>query len=176
MTEGLIIVATTVDQLSKDFTDYAAQVGKTFTDLQASIDQLKTELAAAGVTSSTLDALDGQIKTAAAAAVAADPGPVAAPPASPAAAPADPAPAAPAPAPAPTQTVYQFTGRGAVDLAIWPLASVQTPDGQPLYTFSGDTEIGQRSGEGVGGAWHVYTGPTQPVSAAPPAPGPIVGA
>ena len=30
-------------------------------------------------------------------------------------------------------------------------------NGHPLYTYSGDTDPGQTSGEGFGGVWHVVT-------------------
>ena len=37
-------------------------------------------------------------------------------------------------------------------------------DGQPLYTFSGDTEPGTTNGQGVGGVWNAV-GPNGPIAA-----------
>lgn len=52
-----------------------------------------------------------------------------------------------------------------VDESVWPLSGLQTPDGQPLYFYTGDTTPGQTSGSGLDGVWTLYDGPNQPVAA-----------
>lgn len=61
------------------------------------------------------------------------------------------------------KAVYTFDGDPAtVDHAEWPDASQKTGDGAPLFYFSGDTAPGDAKGDGAGGGWHHYSGPTVP--------------
>jgi hypothetical protein len=46
------------------------------------------------------------------------------------------------------------------DTGAFTAAGVQTPDGQPLFTYQGDTPGGAPQGDGIGGSWHLYQGPT----------------
>jgi hypothetical protein len=46
------------------------------------------------------------------------------------------------------------------DTGAFSPAGVQTPDGQPLFTYSGDVPGGAPQGDNIGGVWHVYQGPT----------------
>lgn len=65
------------------------------------------------------------------------------------------------------RTVYTFGGDAStVDPQTWPTAPVVTDTGAPLYYFSGDTAAGQQNGAGLAGLWQVYTGATQPATAA----------
>jgi len=86
-----------------------------------------------------------------------------------AAQPVAPAPGAAAPAASPTspaasaeKTFYTFDGDATqVNHDIWPLAPVKTPDGKALYHYVGDTNPGDKHGDGLNNVWHAYTGPTQ---------------
>lgn len=70
-------------------------------------------------------------------------------------------------APTAERSLYTFDGDPSVVNAVeWPRAPFTTPDGKPLFYFSGDTVPGQVNGDGVNGQWHHYTGPT--VTAAAP--------
>lgn len=110
-----------------------------------------------------------------------DPGTAPAP--APAPDPGAPTPApAPAPAPGPEPSapasdrpVYVFAGDvSTVDSTVWPSAGIETaePTPRPLFHYSGDTQNPDgswtSSGDGVGGVWQRYTGPTQPVGGAAP--------
>lgn len=84
-------------------------------------------------------------------------------------APAPDAPAAPAaPVAQEGRSVYVNDGAEAPDPSAWPLAPVETTDvpARPLYFYSGDVAPGDHNGDGQGGVWHVYQGPTQPVPGA----------
>jgi hypothetical protein len=53
-----------------------------------------------------------------------------------------------------------YTHDGPIDPAFadkYPQAAVNTSDGQPLYTFTGDNVDGPATADGIAG-WHVYTG------------------
>jgi hypothetical protein len=78
--------------------------------------------------------------------------------------PVEPVPAAAAPVSEPTTALYLHVGTDPVDLTVWPLAAVETPDHHPLYHYSGDGP-GTESGAGILG-WQVYAGPTEPVAPA----------
>lgn len=71
----------------------------------------------------------------------------------------------------PTQSVYTFDGDpSTVDATVWPSSGFETTDTPPklLFYYSGDTgdTPGATNGDGVAGAWHLYTGAVQPVQAA----------
>lgn len=69
------------------------------------------------------------------------------------------------PAPA-KQSVYTFDGDPTtVDTTLWVITQEETTDVPPkrLYTYTGDTAPGDAKGDGIGGVWHHYTGPVQPL-------------
>lgn len=88
----------------------------------------------------------------------------------PAPAPTPASPTSPAPsAPAAEQSVYVFDGDpSTVDTTVWPSSGLETQEAtpRPLFHYSSDVNPGETNGDGVGGVWHVYTGPTQPASTA----------
>ncbi len=69
---------------------------------------------------------------------------------------------APTPAPA-ARSVYTIDPGNTADGNVWPTAPLLTTDTPPqqLYYYSGDTAPGDKNGDGLGGIWHLYTGPTQ---------------
>lgn len=73
------------------------------------------------------------------------------------------------PAPVAVASVYTFSGDPAVtpiDTTQWIPAKEETTDVPPLslYTYALDVVNGDKLGDGVGGVWHLYTGPVQPVA------------
>ena len=64
-----------------------------------------------------------------------------------------------------TLPVYTYDGDPTtIDGTSWTAAHEATADGHPLYHFAHD-EAGQPpAGDGLGGVWHLYTGPTQPAA------------
>lgn len=69
--------------------------------------------------------------------------------------------APPAPEPAPAAELFTFSGDPAtIDATQWPVATVETDTGLPLYSWAGTGDAP------VGTDWAVWTGATQPV---PPA-------
>lgn len=65
--------------------------------------------------------------------------------------------------------LYTYTGDGAPDAEEWFPSDEETPTGEPLFHFIGDSDDGPATGDGLGGVWHEYAGPTEPVAAAPDA-------
>lgn len=188
--EDLMEAVGAIDALQTEFDQYKTDVGAAFSaidtamgDFTTKVNDLSVELQNAGVDPAKLAALTADIEQArtvaqaeAAKVTAADPGAPAAAVATPAAAaPADPAaaaaPAEPAAAAASTKaSEYTFDGDPTtVDVNQWTLVSEETAEATPrrLYTFAGDMSPGQTSGDGLGGVWHLYTGPTQPVGGSP---------
>lgn len=89
---------------------------------------------------------------------------------------APPTPTVDAPPPSPDQPaappvdqalpLYTFDGDPATADSPWTKTDLATPDGKPLFTFAGDTAGGPATGDGLGGVWHAYAGPTVPASSA----------
>lgn len=165
--------------------DELAQVVTAAQDLAAQVEALQGQVAGGGnVSEADLDTLTSSITAlnqGAQAAVAqakanapADPGAQPAPGPGPAPAPPAPAPTpeptpAPTPEPAPTpappvaedRTLYTHDGDvTGIDATVWPQAPFVTSE-QPaaqLYFFAGDTQSGERNGDGLDGVWHAYDG------------------
>lgn len=69
-----------------------------------------------------------------------------------------PPPAVPTPAAVLPEYTYSGDPTQPIDPA-WTALGTSTPDGQALYTFSGDTLGQPATGDGLGGVWHLYTPP-----------------
>lgn len=150
-------LATELGTVSTDIQQVSTDLSTSTQTIQAEIDKLAAANPTVDVTAlkAAADALDPAVKTLDQAAVAV--GSLAPTPA--------PAPT-PTPTPAgPTKSVYTFSGDPTtIDATVWSASGFETTETPPrlLYYFSGDTAPGDTNGNGQdGGAWVVYTGPTQ---------------
>lgn len=162
-----------VDHLMADITALTNAVNALDTDEQAAAADLQAltadiaSLQVGQVTQAQIDALTNHataVATALSAATAANQ-PVAPPAPSPAPGPSP----TPGPAPIPaTRSVYTVDAGTPVDTTQWTTTNEQTTDTPPkaLYNYTGDTAPGDHKGDGLGGVWHLYTGPVT----SPPAP------
>ncbi len=136
------------DKLDTDVKALLAGLG----NVEVEIAALKAQPAATSLNFTGLDAAVARLQADA-------PAPTLPPAPAPAAAPTAPAASAePTPPAAPSRPLYTHVGNDPVDSLTWPKATETGPNGEALYTFSGDTPGAGHTGASA--EWVAYTPPT----------------